>query len=122
MKQGDFLKLEEEQRQGFQYENGQVSKVSEGESHLDKIKEEHPELSRFITIGKWAHRQIIELGYATGNITGIKSLNLTSTHSKEKENDDDDDDEEDEDDEEEESGVSVKDQSSEEEKEDYFEV
>lgn len=89
IKQGEFLKLEEEQRKGFQYENGQVSKVNEGELNLNDIKNENPDLSRFITIGKWAHYQIKQLGYATGNITGIKSLNISSTNSNEDDEDED---------------------------------
>jgi hypothetical protein len=74
MKQGEFMKMEEERRKGFTYENGQVSKVNEGSSDLDSIREENPELSRFITLGRWAHHHITQLGYATGNITGMRSL------------------------------------------------
>lgn len=72
--QGEFLKMEEEKRKGFKYENGQVSKVNEGSLNLDQIKEENPDLSRFITLGQWAHHQITRLGYATGNIAGLKSI------------------------------------------------
>lgn len=74
MRQGDFLKMEEERRKGFQYENGQVSKVNEGSSEIDNLREENPELSRFVTIGRWAHHCILQLGYASGNITGLRSI------------------------------------------------
>jgi hypothetical protein len=80
MKQGEFMKMEEDRRKGFTYENGQVSKVNEGSSDLESIKEDNPELSRFITLGRWAHHQITQLGYADGNITGMRSLeDLDST-------------------------------------------
>jgi hypothetical protein len=78
MRQGDFLKMEEERRRGFQYENGQVSKINEGFSEVESLRKENPELSRFVTIGKWAHHRIVELGYASGNITGLKSINDTA--------------------------------------------
>jgi hypothetical protein len=77
MRQGEFLKMEEERRKGFQYENGQVSKVNEGASEVDSLRDENPELSRFVTIGRWAHHRIVELGYASGNITGLKSIDDT---------------------------------------------
>jgi Ca2+-binding EF-hand superfamily protein len=74
MKQSEFLKLEEERKRGLSVEDGKVTKVDEGSATLDQLKSENPELSRFVTLGRWAHHEIVRLGYATGNLTNMKSI------------------------------------------------
>ena len=74
MRQTDFMKLAEERTKGMRLEDGQVTRVDEGSANLDQLKKDNPELARFIIIGQWAREMMEVMGYASGAIVNMKSL------------------------------------------------
>ena len=74
MKKSEFEQLNKGNMQGLSIEDGEMTKLDEGETTLEKAREENPELARVIAMGKWIEAQLAEMKYATGNIMNIKTI------------------------------------------------
>ncbi len=71
----DFLKLVEDGRKGLKLdENGQLSRTSGGSYNIDEIPENDKEIRKYVHMGKWAHRMIVDAGFSTGDLINMQSL------------------------------------------------
>lgn len=76
MKKSAFDQMNQEKMKGLSLEEGEMTKVEEGETTLEKAREENPELARVLALGKWIQTQLAKEGfeYATGKMLNMKTI------------------------------------------------
>ena len=74
MKKSAFDQMNQEKMKGLSLEEGEMTKVEEGETTLERAREENPELARVLALGKWIQSQLAERGHATGKMVNMKTL------------------------------------------------
>jgi hypothetical protein len=74
MKKKDFDLLNHQKMKGLSMEEGEMTKVEEGETTVEKAREENPDLARVLAIGEWIQDQLAAMDYAKGKMLNMKTL------------------------------------------------
>jgi hypothetical protein len=74
MKKKDFDLLNHQKMKGLSMEEGEMTKVEEGETTVEKAREENPDLARVLAIGEWIQDQLADMDYAKGKMLNMKTL------------------------------------------------
>ena len=67
-----------EERQDMAMEDGMLTKKSEGTATVSEIAKDHPELARFIALGRWCGQVLSTAGHDLGDVVGLKSVDRDS--------------------------------------------
>jgi hypothetical protein len=67
-----------EERQDMAMEDGMLTKKSEGTATVSEIAKNHPELARFIALGRWCGQVLTTAGHDLGDVVGLRSVDRDS--------------------------------------------
>jgi hypothetical protein len=72
--QEEFMRLSEENKKGLHLENGQLTRTVTGSAKIEDIPDSDKEIKKYAYQGQWAHRNIVESGYASGELINMRSI------------------------------------------------